>query len=104
MDIREVIETLTEIDRLLTHYKVAWRKNTQEFLEMIDHCSKENSNALMSTVQKIRSVSFGSGMGSLVDFYMSRDNGDDVLDEPTTNKQLRILRRRFYRQLNEILD
>ena len=78
----KVIEVLEELKDIFDQHKVTgWTRRTQLAIQQI------NEDALNTTT--ILEDFIGAGMGSLIDLYISSDNGHQLkLSEADTNKQL----------------
>ncbi len=96
---RETIDILRKIELLLESCKVGYavipKKHREELEKLSSNDSSGNQSALSEIKQEIL-----AGMGSLNDVWISKDNGHDVEDEVSANKELERLRNK----LREILE
>ena len=98
MTVKETANTLQEIELLLESFKVKYAiiaKKYREELVKLSSDDPSNNQAILSDIKQ----KMLAGMGSLNDVWISKDNGHDVEDEISANKELERLRNKLRKNL-----
>ena len=98
--LRETKSALREIKLLLDCFKVGYAVVVKKHIGELEKLSPEDSDVIQVILSKAKKEIL-AGMGSLNDVWICRDNGHEVDDEESANKELEHLRIKLRRVLED---
>ncbi len=98
MSLSEITIALQDIESLLDASKVGYAVIAKKYAEQLKKMEATGATDEQSIMSEIKKQMLG-GMGSLNDVWISRENGHDVDDEDSANKELEEYRTRLRQQL-----
>jgi len=98
MNLREITNVLQDIESLLDSCKVGYAVIAKKYAEQLKQIETSEAVDKQRILSEIKKQMLG-GMGSLNDVWISRENGHDVDDEDSANKELEEYRVRLREQL-----